>query len=100
VSDYAFSINMGVCLEAYQAIASAAKGIEEALERINASGKILLSSWEGEAREAFLTRQTKWSADADAILQKLRQINAGLQQAVLIYDRTDKHGAEIIAGGR
>jgi early secretory antigenic target protein ESAT-6 len=98
-SDSAFSINTAVCLQAHQAIASAARGIEEALNRIDSEGAILLSAWEGEAREAFLTRQTKWNADADVILQKLRQINAGLEQAVHIYDQADKRGAQMIAGG-
>jgi WXG100 family type VII secretion target len=99
MSEYAFSIDKVACLQAHAAIATAAKGIEEALSRIDAEGAILLSSWEGEAREAFLTRQTKWNADADVILQKLRQINAGLEQAVYIYDNADKRGAHMISGG-
>jgi WXG100 family type VII secretion target len=99
MSDYAFSINKTVCLQAHEAIAMAARGIEESLQRIDAEGAILLSAWEGEAREAFLTRQTKWNADADVILQKLRQINAGLEQAVYIYDNADKRGAQMISGG-
>ena len=99
MSEYAFSINPAVCMQAHQAIAAAARGIEESLDRIDAEGAILVSAWEGEAREAFLTRQTRWNADADVILQKLRQINAGLEQAVHIYTQADKRGAHLIAGG-
>ena len=97
--DYAFSINKVVCLQAHEEINRAAKGIMDALERIDADGKILLASWDGEAREAFLARQSKWQQDADTIQQKLQQINTGLAQAVAIYDRADKEGARLIAGG-
>jgi WXG100 family type VII secretion target len=97
--EYEFSINKTTCLQAHDAISAAARAIEESLRRIEAEGKILLSSWEGAAREAFLTRQTKWNADADAILQKLRQINAALEQAVYIYENADLRGAQMISGG-
>lgn len=96
--DYAFSIDKSACLQAHQAIGKAATGIQEALSRIDADGAVLLANWDGEAREAFLTRQTRWNADADAILQKLRQINAGLEQAVYIYDHADRKGAQMISG--
>ena len=39
-------------------------------------------------------------ADAEHILQKLRQINAGLKEAVYIYQGTDQRGADMIAGWR
>jgi WXG100 family type VII secretion target len=98
MSDSAFSIDTAMCLQAHEEIAKSAKAMEEALQRIDAEGKKLLSSWEGAAREAFLTRQTKWNADAEHILQKLRQINAGLKEAVFIYKGTDERGADMIAG--
>lgn len=97
--DYAFSINKAVCMQAHDEIGRAAKGILDALQRIDADGKLLLTSWDGEAREAFLVRQRRWHEAADTILQKLRQINSGLAQAVVIYDGADKLGAQRIAGG-
>lgn len=97
--DSSFSIDQTRCLQAHETIASAARVMEDALACIEAEGKILLSSWEGEAREAFLTRQTKWNADATSILQKLQQINAALKEAVFIYANADRRGRDMIAGG-
>ncbi|HEY7222293.1 MAG TPA: WXG100 family type VII secretion target [Micromonosporaceae bacterium] len=95
---HAFSINPAVCMDAHLAIDAAARRIRELLEEIDHDGERLLAGWDGDAQEAFHARQRQWHADADTILTKLQQINAGLQRAVQIYVQADKRGVDLITG--
>lgn len=97
-SDYAFHINPAVCTQAHAEIATAANRIRTLLDEIDQDGQRLLAGWDGAAQEAFRSRQRQWTVDADAILDRLRRINAGLAQAVQIYVQADRRGVDLITG--
>jgi WXG100 family type VII secretion target len=96
--DYAFHIEPAVCLEAHREIGAAAQRIRALLEEVDQDGQLLLAGWDGEAQEAFRARQRQWHADADAILGKLQQINAGLVRSVELYVQADRRGVDLITG--
>lgn len=96
--DYSFHIDPTVCTQAHLAIDAAARRIRSLLEEIDQDGQRLLAGWDGAAQEALRARQRQWHADAEAILAKLQQINAGLQRAVQIYVQADRRGVDLITG--
>lgn len=96
--DYAFHIEPAVCTQAHLAIDAAAKRIRSLLDEVDQDSQRLIAGWDGDAQEAFRARQRQWHADADAILARLQQINAGLQRAVQIYVQADRRGVDLITG--
>jgi WXG100 family type VII secretion target len=96
VSDTAFHIDPVACRAAHDSIASAINKLTSLLADVESQGRVLLDSWEGEAQEAYYTRQQQWHADADTIKQKLQQINRGLDEAIQIYVQADRAGARLI----
>ena len=96
--DMSFSIDPGQCMVAHGEIDRAGKAIMSLLSDVESDGKVLLQVWEGEAYETYQARQRQWHADAEVILQKLQQINQGLERAVQLYTHADKRGVEIITG--
>jgi WXG100 family type VII secretion target len=98
MSDFSFSIDPGLCMQAHGEIDAAAKKIMGILANVEADGRVL-STWEGNAYQAYLSRQQQWHADADVIVQKLQQINQGLERAVQIYTEADRRGVSMITGG-
>jgi WXG100 family type VII secretion target len=97
-SDYSFHINPAVCTQAHGEIAAAANRIRTLLDEIDQDGQRLLAGWDGDAQEAFRSRQRQWTVDADTILDRLRLINSGLQRAVQIYVQADRRGVDLITG--
>lgn len=97
-SEDAFSIAPGEVLAAKEALRQVVGAIEDAIERIEAENRILLSGWDGDAQQEFLRRQAKWNRDAIEIKERLRQLVAGIEHAVHSYVAADRHGAQIIAG--
>jgi 6 kDa early secretory antigenic target len=99
MSDQSFSIDPVAVMQAHGEIDSAAGKIMGLLTEVEGDGKILLSTWEGDAHQAYVARQQQWHADAEVIVQKLQQINQGLERAVQLYSHADRRGVELITGG-
>ena len=99
MSDHSFSIDPFQCMQAHEQIDKAGKAIMGLLSEVEADGGILHQAWQGEAFESYQGRQRQWHADAETILQKLQQINHGLEQAVHLYNQADRQGVQIITGG-
>jgi len=98
MSDLSFSIDPGLCMQAHGEIDAAGKKMMSLLADVEADGKIL-STWEGDAYQAYVGRQQQWHTDAELIVQKLQQINQGLERAVQIYTQADRRGVDMITGG-
>ncbi|MFH9607650.1 WXG100 family type VII secretion target [Streptomyces sp. DH8] len=49
--------------------------------------------WEGEAKQAYTTAQTRWNADATAIQSNLNEIARKVAEAAPIYRGGDKRAA-------
>jgi WXG100 family type VII secretion target len=96
-SEDAFSItphDVLVCKDALDRVCTA---IRTSLDEIGAENNKLLAGWEGEAREEFMARQAKWTSDADALQARLKQLVAGIENAVYSYVGADQYGADLIA---
>jgi WXG100 family type VII secretion target len=89
----AFNIDPVRCRTAHDNLVAFARQLRSLLSDVDADNSVLIGGWEGDARESFVNRQTRWHADADAILRKLDQINVGLDQAIDIYVAADRQGA-------
>ena len=97
--DHSFSIEPVQCMQAHREIGEAATKMMGLLQEVESDGAALTNTWEGDAHQAYIARQRQWHADAEVILQKLQQINQGLERAVQIYTHADRRGVEIITGG-
>lgn len=98
MSDNSFSIDTTQCMIAHGEIDKAGKAILSLLSELDGDGRVLLDVWEGEAATTYQGRQRQWHQDAEVIVQKLQQINVGLEQAVQIYTQSDRRGVQIIGG--
>jgi WXG100 family type VII secretion target len=69
MSDQSFSIDPVAVMQAHGEIDSAAGKIMGLLTEVEADGKVLLNTWEGDAHQAYVARQHQWHADAEVIVQ-------------------------------
>ena len=99
MSDQSFSIEPAAVMQAHGEIDAAGRKMMGLLTEVEGDGKILLSSWEGAAHQAYVARQQQWHADAELIVQKLQRINHELERAVQLYTQADRRGVQIITGG-
>lgn len=74
-------INFGSLAQAAQDIGNAMNSMESQLTDCEQSAQPLVSSWEGQAQEAYGVRQQKWRQAAGDLSQMLRDIQAALQDS-------------------
>jgi WXG100 family type VII secretion target len=98
MSEERFLIVPGDVLDAQRALATVTGKIQKALSIIEEEAARVLASWEGETREAFRQKQTRWNDDATAIQQRLVQLVAGVEHSVMTYVTADRQGVHTITG--
>jgi WXG100 family type VII secretion target len=97
-------MNNGVLAVNFAALSQASADIQKALTKVEAElGQLerdaapLLSTWDGEAQAAYLTRQTKWRNAATDLSNMLRDIKAALDESTGDYISTEKKATSLFS---
>jgi 6 kDa early secretory antigenic target len=93
--DSAFSINLTRCTEAHGAIDGVIKDLTRLLTELEGKAAPLVSTWDGEAQQAYLAKQTRWKADSDEITRILQAINRALEESIADYRSAERYGVNL-----
>ncbi|WP_030442065.1 WXG100 family type VII secretion target [Actinoplanes subtropicus] len=87
-------VNFGSLQQASEHIAAAVRSMQTQLDDAEHAAKHLVDTWEGEAQQAYYTRQAKWRASAQDLTQILQNIKGAVDQSVQDYIATEKNATQ------
>jgi early secretory antigenic target protein ESAT-6 len=67
--------------------------LREQLAQVESDAAPLMSTWEGEARDAYLVRQGRWRRAADDLATILGDIGRALDESTADYAATERRNA-------
>jgi early secretory antigenic target protein ESAT-6 len=82
-------VEFGALQHASNEIDTALRALQQQLEQIERDAAPLVSTWEGEARQAYHQRQTRWREAASDLSLMLRDIKRALDESAADYVRTE-----------
>jgi early secretory antigenic target protein ESAT-6 len=88
-------VNFAALSQASGDIQKALGTLESELGQLERDAAPLMSTWEGDAQEAYLARQTKWRAAAQDLSNILRDIKAALDESAGDYMSTEKRATTL-----
>lgn len=71
-------------------IQSAINKLTSDLDQLNSDAQPLVSTWSGDAQQAYFQRQTMWTNAANDLTQLLRDIQRALVDSTNDYQATEK----------
>ena len=72
------------------ALAGSQRLIATTLQTLNSDLAPLLSTWEGDGKQAYLLQQTKWNTESDSLNLTLAAIHSAVGTANTGYQETDR----------
>lgn len=94
-----FSINLKACLDAHGAIDGVAKDLVRLREELDRIGGQVTADWSGQAAQAYVAAQARWTEDTDELNRILFAINRALEESINGYHSADKYGVGLFQGG-
>ena len=95
-------MNDGVLVVNFAALQQASADIQRALNTLDSQlGQLerdaapLVASWSGDAREAYLVRQTRWRSASQDLQAMLRDIKVALDDSSADYLNTEKRNVNL-----
>ena len=83
-------VNFGALQQASADIGKAVSTMQSQLDEIERVAGPLVSTWQGEAQQAYAARQAKWRASSQDLTQILQNIKAAVDQSCQDYISTEK----------
>ena len=79
--------------EAHTEINAIVGALNAQLQQLTADAAPLVSTWSGEAQQAYRQRQQAWESSAAELERILRSINRALEESMLDYQSTEAANA-------
>jgi ESAT-6 family protein len=83
-------VNFGALQQASADINKAISTLHSQLDDLNRAAQPLVSTWNGEAQQAYQARQAKWTSASQDLTQILQNIKGAVDQSVEEYMTTEK----------
>jgi early secretory antigenic target protein ESAT-6 len=89
MADDKLVVNFGNLAQAAQDINTAINTMESQLSDCEQSAQPLISTWQGQAQEAYGIRQAKWRQAAGDLTQMMRDIQAAVQDSAANFEQAE-----------
>jgi 6 kDa early secretory antigenic target len=83
---------------ASQSIQTGMGQLDARLAELDATGKRLIASWSGDARDAYLARQAGWERAAGQLRATLGDIKRALDGSLVDYMDTERRNRDLFPG--
>lgn len=90
-----FSINLTNCTEAHSAITNVIGDLNRLLSELESTAAPLVDTWDGQAKQAYLAKQTRWGQDSAEITRILQGINRALEDSIADYRSAERYGVNL-----
>jgi ESAT-6 family protein len=74
-------------------IRTAIEAMHQQLSAVERAAEPLVATWQGEAKQAYLTRQAAWRRAAQDLTAVLQQIHRGVEETALDFAETERRNA-------
>ena len=93
--DHVLVVNFAALQQAGADIQRALSTLESQLGQLERDAAPLVASWNGEAREAYEVRQSRWRAASQDLQAMLRDIKLAVEDSATDYLDTEKRNANL-----
>jgi early secretory antigenic target protein ESAT-6 len=83
-------VEFGALHHASESITTALRTMQAQLDQIERDAAPLVSTWQGDAQEAYHARQKRWREAADHLAVILRDIQRAVDDSAAEYQRTER----------
>ena len=90
-----FSINLTNCANAHGAIGDVINDLHRLLGELESKAAPLVSTWDGQAQQAYLAKQKRWESDSAEITRILLAINRALEDSIADYRGAERYGVNL-----
>lgn len=91
-------VNFAALTQASADIQSAVNTMRQTIDDLEQSAAPMVSTWEGDARQAYDQRQNTWRQAANDLNQILTEVKRALEESAQEYSRTEKTNAALFGG--
>lgn len=91
-------VNFAALTQASADIQTAVNSMRQTLDDLEQSAAPMVSTWEGDARQAYNQRQDRWRQAANDLNQILTEVKRALEESAQEYSRTEKQNAALFGG--
>ena len=91
-------VEFGALQHGSDAITTALRSLQQQLDQVERDAAPLVATWEGDARQAYQQRQTRWREAADHLSVMLRDIKRALDESAADYLRTEARNSSLFDG--
>lgn len=88
-------VEFGALQHGSDSIATALRSLQQQLDQVERDAAPLVATWEGEARQAYQQRQTRWREAADQLSGMLQEIKRALDASAADYLRTEAKNSSL-----
>ncbi|HET9516491.1 MAG TPA: WXG100 family type VII secretion target [Actinoplanes sp.] len=88
-------VNFAALTQASSDITRALGELQSQLADLDAHGKRLMDTWDGDARNAYLDKQNRWNSAAQDLTAILRRIQTALDASQGDYLNTEKRATSL-----
>jgi len=88
-------VNFPALQQAAQDINNAINTMEQQLSDCESAAQPLVSTWEGQAQEAYQDRQRKWRQAAADLTTMLREVKGAVEESASQYQQTETRNANL-----
>jgi WXG100 family type VII secretion target len=90
-------VNFGQLQAAAGHIDQAISALHSQLDDLESAAKPLVSTWDGDAQQAYQQRQQQWTTAAQDLTQILQNIKKALTESTQEYIQTEKSNANLFS---
>ncbi len=91
----ALVVNFARLRETSEHIRATVTGLESQLSQLESDAAPLVSTWTGQAREAYQERQATWRRASADLVGVLAQIKRALDESIADYQSTEQRNASL-----
>ena len=88
-------VDFGALQRASADIQGALNALRTQLDLLEDEAAALVTTWDGDARQAYQIRQARWRSAADDLSMMLREIRSALDESAAEYLSTEKKNASL-----
>lgn len=91
-------VNFKRCRDAHEAINRIINDLQVQLTNLESDAAPLVSTWTGDAQQAYHQRQSAWHASSEELTRILRGINHALEESLVDYRATEDRAVRLFSG--
>ena len=88
-------VEFGALQHASDSITTATRALQSQLDQLERDAAPLVSTWQGDAQQAYHQRQTRWREAAEHLSVMLRDIKRALDESAADYVRTESRNTSL-----